>query len=423
MDTFTTEQDIRREAIRRHLLGERPNDICRDLGRSPSWFDKWWAEYRHHPHTNFADHSRAPHTFPGQTPAAVEQAIVAARVVLEAADMPATQYGLIGAPSVQDQLVRLCIQPVPSASTIQRIMARHDQTHPIGAGADSAYYPWPVAWAVNAIHATDIITRDIRGGEEIDNFHTIDLYSHAVCLTQQADKSSATTCTHLLKTWAKLGLPLMQQFDNEAAFCGGHTHPHVIGRVVRLCLFCGIEPIFTPVYDAKRNYQIETFHSLWVAAFWSRQEFTDLAHIRTEAPNFVRWYHTVYRPPALAGKTPNQVRRGTLVRLLTTDLRQLIPLEHLPITTGRIHFMRRVDQAGQIEFLNEPWPVGEKWIGEYVRATIDTYRQTLTVLHQTDIAADWRLIKTRQFRLDEPIQALLPQFKQNSTRCRDYWPG
>lgn len=423
MDTFTTEQALRREAVRRRLQGEPRLEICRALGRSPRWFDKWWAEYRHSPRTDLADRSRAPHTVPHKTPKSVEQAIVSAREVLEAANTPDTKYGLIGAPTVQGQLDRLGIQPLPSVPTIQRIMARHDQTHPIGAGKDAAYYPWPVAWAVNAIHATDIITRSVYGGEEIDHFHTIDLYSHAVCLTQQTDKSSATTCAHLLKTWANLGLPLMQQFDNEAAFCGGHTHPHVIGRVIRLCLFCGIEPIFTPMYDAKRNYQIETFHSLWIAAFWSREEFKDLAQVRREAPTFVHWYHMVYHPPALSGKTPNQMRRGALVRYLTADLRRLIPLEHLPITAGRIHFMRKVDLTGQIELLNETWPVGEKWIGEYVRATIDTAQQTLTLWHQAKAATDWRLIKTRQFQLQETVHAVLPSFKRNSARCRDCWPG
>lgn len=117
------------------------------------------------------------------------------------------------------------------------------------------------------------------------------------------------------------------------------------------------------------------------------------------------------------------MRQAAPVRLLTPDLRHLIPLEDLPITAGRIHFMRKVDLAGHIEFLNETWPVGEKWIGEYVRATIDTEQQTVTVWHQADVAANWRLIKPRQFRLDEPIHALLPQFKRNSPRCRDYWPG
>ena len=423
MDTLTTEQALRREAVRRRLHGEPRLEICRALSRSPRWFDKWWAAYCRDPHTDFADHSRAPHSVPSKTPRPVEQAIVSIRDVLEAAQTPQTKYGLIGAASVQGQLERLSIRPVPSVPTIQRIMARHAQTHPIGAGRDTAYYPWPVAGAVNVIHATDIITRCVSGGEEIDNFHTMDLYSHAVYLTQAADKSSTTTCAHLVKTWAKLGLPLMQQFDNEAAFCGGHTHPHVIGRVVRLCLFCGIEPLFTPVYEAKRNYQIETFHSLWVKAFWSCEEFTNLSHVRREAPAFIRWYHTVYQPPALSGKTPSQMRRRAPIQYLTTDLRQRISLEQLPITAGRVHFLRKVDLAGQIDLLNETWSVGAKWIGEYVRATIDTARQTLTLWHQANCEADWRLIKTRQFQLREPIHAILPLFKRNSARCRDCWPG
>lgn len=423
MDTLTTEQAVRQEAIRRRLGGETRRDICRDLHRSPRWFDKWWAAYQQDPRTDFADHSRAPHTVAGKTPADVEQAIVATRAVLEAANTPDTKYGLIGAPSVHGQLARLRIEPVPSASTIQRIMARHAQTHPIGAGAEAAYYAWPIAWAVNAIHATDIITRDLYGGAVVANFHTIDLYSQAVCLTQQATKSSAITCAHLLKTWGKLGLPLMQQFDNEAAFCGGHTHPRVIGRVVRLCLFCGIEPLFTPVYEAKRNYQIETFHSVWLKAFWSRTEFQDLAQVRREAPTFVRWYQRVYQPPNLAGQTPSQVRRGVAIRYLTAELRERLPLEHLPITAGRIHFMRKVDLTGQIEFLNETWPVGEKWIGEYVRATIDTAQQTLTLWHQAQVDADWRLIKTRHFQLPETVSAVIPAFRRNRARCCDYWPG
>jgi hypothetical protein len=423
MDTFTTEQALRREAIRRHLQGERRRDICRDLERSTSWFDKWWADYRRDPRTDFSDHSRAPHISPHQTPESIEQAIVTARRTLEAANTPDTKYGLIGDHAVRGHLERWGVKPLPSDPTIQRILARHDLTHPIGAGSDSAYYPWPVAWAVNAIHATDIITRYVHGGEEIDNFHTMDLYSQAAHLTQHADKSSATTCLHRVQTWANLGLPLMQPFDNEAAFCGGHTHPHVIGRVVRWCLFCGIELIFTPFYEAKRNYQIETFHSVWAAGFWSHEEFPGLTHVQAEAPTFARWYHTVYQPPALQGKTPAQMRQGIQIRRLTADLQHLIPIGQLPITVGRIHFMRKVDTTGHVEFLNETWLVGSKWIGEYVRATVDTAQQTLTVWHPADAEADWRLIKTRQFRLQETVHAVLPQFRRNRTRCRDYWPG
>lgn len=270
MDTSTTEQALRREAIRRRLQGEPRHTICRALERSPRWFDKGWAEYRRDPPTDLADRSRVPHTSPQQLPAEVVRAVVAARQVLEQAATPATRYGLIGARAIGGQLKQLQVAPLPSAPTIQRILARHALTHPVGAGAATAYYPWPVAWEVNAIQATDIITKHVRGGEEIQNFHTLDHYSHAVWLTQHLDKSSATTCTHRLKTWANLGLPVLHQFDNESAFCGGYTHPHVIGQVIRLGLWLGVEPLFTPYYAPKRNYQIETFHSLWVKSCWAR---------------------------------------------------------------------------------------------------------------------------------------------------------
>jgi hypothetical protein len=135
---------------------------------------------------------------------------------------------------------------LPSIPTIQRILAQHHLTHPLGAASSAAYYPWVQPWDVNAIFATDIITKHLRGGAEIQNFHTIDHFSHAVCLTQHLDKTSHTSCLHLLQSWASLGLPYLHQFDNEGAFAGGHTHRHVLGQVVRLCLFCGVEPLFTP---------------------------------------------------------------------------------------------------------------------------------------------------------------------------------
>jgi len=423
MDTTTTEQALRREAVRRRLQGERRCAICRDLNRSPRWFSKWWDRYQRNPRTDFASQSRAPHTSPHQLPAHIEQAVVSVRQTFEAANTPDTQYGLIGNRAIQSRLEELGTDPLPSLATIQRVLICHGLTHPVGVGKASAYYPWPVAWEVNAIQATDIITRHVRGGETIENFHTIDHYSHAVHLTQHTEQTSLTTRAHLLKTWAILGLPLLHQFDNEGAFCGGHTHPHVIGQIVRLCLFCGIEPWFTPVYEARRNYQIETFHSLWVKAFWSRHQFRNLAHVQVEAPVFQRWYHTHYRPPALCGKTPAQMRRRISIMQLTADLRRLIPTGRLPITAGRLHVMRKVDSAGDVRLLNETWPVGQNWMGEYVRATINTAEQTLTFCHQPEAGADWRLIKTRRFRIREAVHDLLPAFRRNRAQCREHWPG
>src|SRR5262249_45565313 len=270
MDTPTPEQDLRREAVRRRLQGQPARAICQDLGRSRRWLRKWWRAFQRHPDTDFADHSRAPLCSPQRLPDAVPQAIVPTRRAREAGAPPQTRYGLIGAAAIRGQLQRLHIQPLPSVSTIQRVLVRAGLTHPVGAARDAAYYPWPVPWEINAIQATDIITKHLRGGGVIQNFHTLDLASHAVCLTEHADKSGASARAHLLRAWAELGRPFLQQVDNESTFGGGPTRPRVLGQVVRLCLFGQVEPLFIPVYEAKRNYQIETFHSLWVAAFWSR---------------------------------------------------------------------------------------------------------------------------------------------------------
>jgi putative transposase len=423
MDSFITEQALRREAIRRRLEGESRRAICLALDRSLRWFDKWWAEYRRNPETDFADRSRAPHRSPHRMPTSVVQAVLAIRQTLEQATTPQTRYGLIGARAIWARLKELHLSPLPSEPTIQRILAQHHLTHPLGASSSVAYYPWPLAWDVNAILATDIITKHLHGGAEIQNFHTIDHFSHAVCLTQHLDKTSRTSCAHLLKTWAVLGLPSLQQFDNEGAFCGGHTHPHILGQVVRLCLFCGVEPLFTPYYEPKRNYQIESFHSLWVSSFWSRHQFATLGEVEAETVLFRRWYMKQYYPPALSGQTPAQVRRGAKVRVLSARLRQVIPQGRLPLTAGRIHFLRKVDQSGAIEILNEVWRLGSKWSGEYVRATINTAEQTISFWHQASTEAGWQRIKTRQFVLKETIHALRPEFRRNCARCRECLPG
>jgi len=423
MTMTTNEQTLRREAIKRRLQGERRCDICRDLNRATSSFDKWWAEYRRNPLTDFAERSRAPHRSPQQMPATVVQAVLRLRQMLEQATTPQTRYGLIGAHAIRRRLKELRVSPLPSEPTIQRILAEHALTHPLGAATSAAYYPWPLAWDVNAIFATDIITKHLRGGGEIQNFHTIDHYSHAVCLTQHLDKTSHTTCLHLLKSWATLGLPYLQQFDNEGAFVGGHTHAHVLGQVVRLCLFCGIEPLFTPDYEPKRNYQIESFHSLWVSSFWQRHEFGTIHEVEEETPIFRRWYMYHYEPPALSGQTPAQVRGGARVRLVSARLRILIPEGRLPLTAGRIHFMRKVDPSGAIEVLNEVWRLGPRWRGEYVRATRNTAEQTIGFWHQASAKSAWQLIKTRRFAVEETVHALRPEFHRNCTRCRDCLPG
>ena len=408
---------LRLEAIRRRVQGERRCDIYRDLGRSRQWFDKWWARYRSAPGGEVCDHSRAPHTSPHKTSAATEQAVVGIRQTLQAAD-----YGLIGHRTIRAELERHVITPVPSLATIQRLLHQHGLTQPRGAASETAFYPALAAGWPNAVHALDIITRHLTGGAVVQNFHTFDLYSHAVHLSQYADKTSASACLHLLETWADLGLPRLLQMDNEGVFRGGHTHARVIGRLVRLCLFVGVEPLFIPFYEAKRNHWVEGFHALWVQGFWARTHFESLAHVHRQVPRFLRWYREQYRPPSLEGKSPSQMRDGFRPVLLTPELRQLIP-DPVPITAGFIHFVRKVDMEGRIIVLNQPWVVGRRWAGQYVWVRIDTARQELSIWIKAGGNAPCRQLKTIRFPISQSVHSRLPSFRRHGLRCPEQWPG
>ena len=67
--------------------------------------------------------------------------------------------------------------------------------------------------------------------------------------------------------------------------------------------------------------------------------------------------------------TPAEMRRRVTRCRLTRLQRQAIP-ETLPLTEGRLHFIRHVDEAGDIELLHETWHVSKRLAGEYVWATV-----------------------------------------------------
>jgi hypothetical protein len=66
----------------------------------------------------------------------------------------------------------------------------------------------------------------------------------------------------------------------------------------------------------------------------------------------------------------------------------------LPITAGRIHFIRKVKPDGIISVLNETWKVSNRLTGKYVWATVITHGRRLEIWYQRSAQHDWRLLKT-----------------------------
>jgi predicted transcriptional regulator len=81
-----SEEELRKEAVRRRQAGESAEEVAVALGRTSRWVRKWSA--RAETETDSQDwaagHSRAPLTSPTRTAAGLRQAIIDARARLVA---------------------------------------------------------------------------------------------------------------------------------------------------------------------------------------------------------------------------------------------------------------------------------------------------------------------------------------------------
>ena len=75
----------------------------------------------------------------------------------------------------------------------------------------------------------------------------------------------------------------------------------------------------------------------------------------------------------------------------------------LPLTEGKIHFIRRVKVDGKINVLNEDFEVGYEFIGEYIWATVCLKKQTIEVYYRAQDQNTAELIKEFVYGLNEMV--------------------
>jgi len=406
------EYQLRRRAIRLTLQGHTRQAILARIPRSPAWLSKWLHRFDELGWPGLRAHPRAPLHPSARYSEHTRHLVVATRQRLLK-----RRISLSGPQAIQDELRQAnLLRRIPSLATIKRIL--HDAHlihHP--KEPKRGYFPQPTATATYVLHAMDWTARYLRGGAKLFVFHTVDVQTRAITQTLHTDKTGATVQAHALAAWQQLGLPDGLQLDNDAAFNGGYKVRRVFGAFVRLCLYVGIEPIFLPVGEPKRNRVVERLHGLWSQTFWRTHRFATLAAVRRAAPQFVRFYMERYHPPPLQGATPGQAEKQVRRRPLTVQEIALLP-SMLPLTAGRVHFLRLVTAEGQITLLNETWSVGKRLAGQYVWATVITNRRRLQIYHRQSEKARVRLVRAFRYALHEQVVPLAAQFQRPYQRRR-----
>ena len=401
------EAELRRAAVKLYRSGIPATEVARQLHHSRSWVYKWVHYRAHHPWTRFRSAPRAPHHHPNQLSPQSVRRIVHLRHLLMRHRQPRLRFASVGARTIQKEWCRHYSEPAPSLSSIQRVLRCHHLTIQAPTPCRRVYRPHPDAPYPDAVHATDIITRWITGGEVVQTFNTVDLYSNDAYSTSHATKTAAAACEHLLKTWQQLGVPEVAQFDNESAFSGAN-HPWGLGKVVRLCLYMGIEVLFIPLGEADYNSPVETFNHLWAQRFWSRHHFTRRRDISRVLRTFLTWYRSQYIAPRKPD-TPEHMRLGAQVHTLASREATSLP-SRLPICAGRVHAVRRVSPQGQVRFLNQTLRVGKRYHGRYVWLTLETAHKRLSIWYQARAGAPWKRLKTVAAPLNESVGAVPKRF-------------
>ena len=151
----------RLEAMKRRISGEPVAKICLNLGKSRVWFYKWWSRYQELGPEGLIDYSRKAHTPVGKTDIKMENAIVNLRKLKEKRDQEKTKYALIGAPSIAQELKELGFKDIPSTSTINNILNRHNLLNPMIPKEKDSWnkrdYPVPSAQYPNDVHQMDFV--------------------------------------------------------------------------------------------------------------------------------------------------------------------------------------------------------------------------------------------------------------------------
>jgi len=112
------EEELRKQAVQRHLAGESPKAVYTSLDRSKKWFFKWLSRYQSGADDWYQERSRAPLTRPSELSRADKDLIVSTRNRLDSA-----AFAQIGVSAIKWELHKLGL-PLHSDSTINRTLKR-----------------------------------------------------------------------------------------------------------------------------------------------------------------------------------------------------------------------------------------------------------------------------------------------------------
>jgi len=413
------EYEKRCKAIQLYNQGIRFSEIVRFVQRSKGWLAKWLNRFKENGINGLKDRSRAPKQIWRKTPDRMVKKILSTREELESHRTRRSAFSGIGPEVIHWELKQRKVKNVPSISTIANILSKYGKTGKVKPKRNSNNQPYPYfkAKKMGELHQTDLVgPRYLRGPKGVTrfySFHTIDVAGHTAFASQFKNKQTLSLCRHLIDAWQFMGIPEVSQMDNEMAAAGGGRYKYSISQVIRLHLLLGIHLVFIPQGEPGRNASVESFNALWQDRVLTRHNCPTIISLRRINKRFLDYYNYEKPHRGLTQKEHDTRFPGILRDYLWRSLRH-IPKGFslntyidskgnlkLPVSRGRISYVRKVNSDGRIEVNGFPYFIRKKLEGQYAISTIFTHRRKLV------IKQDNKIIKSFPFSIKDRIDAPL----------------
>lgn len=391
--------------------GCRPPQVAAELGRSLSWVYKWQARHGQGGWDALHDQSRAPKQPLRKLSENIKQRIREVRRELEALAQTPGRLNYLGAPAIRSRLQQEQVEPLPSISSIERELRTAGLVRPYQpTQVPEVVYPRLRPTRPLQLVQVDIVPHYLPGGVRVSCFNAIDVVSRYPTGQTFVHKRSGDAVNFLWQVWRELGIPDYTQVDNESCFSGGFTHPYVLGRVLRLGLWVGTQLVYSPIRHPQSNAFVERFHQDYNRHVWDQYDLPDLAAVHHYAPIFFAVYRQSHHHSALEGASPAERHMAGPMHALPDHVS--IP-KRLPLTVGKVHFMRQVQPDRTIRLLNVNWAVKLAQPEQGVWATLefDLSQATLAVFDAAPGTTARRCLARHPLPLSEPVVPLQSCFR------------
>jgi hypothetical protein len=369
-------------------------EICRRLNRSRPWLDRWLARYDPDDVEGSLNNRKAgPKQAISPWSAEIRQQVVEMRQLRSQ-----EPYALIGAEAIHYELAALRSPEVPPVRTIHRWLVKADlvdqePTQP--EERESKPIPLPPAEAVNDVQQLDLKGPVYLRGSGHKYYLAVlrDRYSRRCAIDALSSRESQGITDFLVASWCWMGLPTYLQMDNALEFRGSNRYPRSFGRVVRVGLDLGIEPLFNPTSEPWRNGCVERFNG-FLDARLLKVECADWHALHKEAQACQLACNQTHRLAALDGLTPNEVAARAILRRLPESYHRHLA-RSLPQDAGFVSFVRLVRKSGRITLgAKDRFMVDPDLAYTYVLARVDLANRIVT------ISQDGKSLKTYDFSPD-----------------------